>query len=172
MLFDCRNGQVHVFRYLRHRFFLNTAQNEDPAGLRGEFVENALHPPEVIARAKLRLHVIAGLEEFDFTDRLERDDLVTPGLVDDEIARDGEEIGLAVRHLTPIGIGKGTRQNFGNQVLMFVKPRSKPPQPGTQRRLVRQDDSLEPVELGTNVFHRRTLFSWFRMSSHVWFLWP
>ena len=160
MLFNCRNGQRHLFRYLGHRFFLDTAQDEDSPALFGKAFENRLHPPQLVARAKLRLDVMARLQQFDFADRLERDDLVAPRLIDHEIARDGEKIGATVRHLAPIGVRVSAHQNFRNEVLMLLGIRRQPPQPRSQRGLMWQDDGLEPIELGANMFHERPPLPW------------
>ncbi|CAN5408490.1 hypothetical protein BH10PSE15_BH10PSE15_01900 [soil metagenome] len=58
MFFNCRNGQRHLFRYLRHRFFLNAPQNEDTTALIGKILEDALHAPQLIAGAKLRFDIL------------------------------------------------------------------------------------------------------------------
>jgi len=59
MLFDRRNGQTHVTRYLGHGFFVNATRDEDTAALIRQIIENALHPPQFVARAKLSFAVEA-----------------------------------------------------------------------------------------------------------------
>ena len=46
-------------RYLGHGFFVNATRDEDTAALIRQIIENALHPPQFVARAKLSFAVEA-----------------------------------------------------------------------------------------------------------------
>lgn len=62
MFFNCRNGQGHFLRYFQHRFFMDTAENEDPAALCRKRIDDRLDLAQSLAGVKLSLHIIFALQ--------------------------------------------------------------------------------------------------------------
>ena len=64
MFFNSRNGQRHFLRYFQHRFFVNTAKNEDAAALGGQRIDNRLDLAERLAGVKLCLDGVFAAQQF------------------------------------------------------------------------------------------------------------
>ena len=136
MFFNCRNGQGHFCRYFDHRSFVDTAQDKYPPALRRKRLDDRFDLPQGFAGMKLSLDTVFGLQQVQVSDCFETDHLVAPGIVDDQIAGDGEEIGAACRHIVPVFRGIGTGHDLGNHVVKFQEGGQNPPKPSSKRGLL------------------------------------
>lgn len=153
MFFNCRNGQGHFLRYFQHGFFLDAAEDEDPAALGGERLDDRLDLPQRLAGMQLRFHIVLATQQLQIGDRFETHHLVAAGGVDHEVSGDGEQIGPTRRHILPIFRGIGAGHNFGDHVVQLVGGGQDAPETAAQRGFLRQDDGLEPFQLCPNPMH-------------------
>ena len=144
MFFNSRNGQRHFLRYFQHRFFVNTAKNEDAATLCWQRIDNCLDLTQRLAGVKLCLDRVFAAQKFQIGNGFETDHFVAAGSVDHQIAGDGEEIGPASGHIFPIFGGIGSGQHFGDHILQLMGRGKYPPQATTQRGFLWQNNCLEP----------------------------
>lgn len=147
MFLDSRNGQPHLSRYFGRRLFLNPAGKKHPPRLGREPLDNILNQPQFVARVQLRLQILVGLEQLQIRYGLEGDDLGPAGLVDHQVAGDGEEKGAPGGDPLPVRHRIGPHEHFGHQVLQLFRRRLQLAQPRAQRGLMRQDNRLVPVKL-------------------------
>ncbi len=128
MFFNSRNGQGHLLRYFQHRFFVNTAKNEDAATLCWQRLDDRLHLTQRFAGVQLGLDIILATQQFQVGDGLETDHLVAARRIDDEVAGNSEQIGAPGRHILPIFRGIGAGHDLGDHVLQFMGGWQYPPQ--------------------------------------------
>jgi hypothetical protein len=159
MFFNCRNGQKHFVRYLGHGFFVDAAEEENPAALAGKRIDDPLQLPQGVAGNQLGFGIAVGLQQVKVGNALKADDLVAAGIVDDQVAGDGEEKGAAGQDIFP-AIGRiGAGQNLRHHIIQFVMGREYPSHARAERSLMRQYNSLEPFQLGANPMHVGPLLS-------------
>jgi len=144
MFFNCRNGQFHLLRYFRHGFFMDAAKNEGAAALRRQGIDDRLHLAKGVAGVELRFHAGAGLKQLKIGDGFETDHLVAAGIVDHQVARNGEKIGTTGGNALPCFAGISPRHDFRHHIVQFMMARQNPSQTGTKRGFVRQQTCLEP----------------------------
>lgn len=132
---------------------MNTAEQEDAATLAGERIDDVLKVAKGIAGDEVRLGIAVGLEQFEVGDRLEADDLVTAGIVDDEVAGNGKQKGAASSYIMPVFRSIGASENLGDHVFRLLRRRQYAAQTTPQGRLVRQYHCLEPIQLGAHPIH-------------------
>lgn len=128
MFFNCRNGQGHFLRYFQHRFFVDAAENEDPAALCRKRIDDRFHLAQRLAGVELRFHVIFALQQFQVGDGFETHHLVPAGGVDHQIARYREQIGAARRYIFPIFSSIGAGKYLRDHVFQFLIGRQDSPQ--------------------------------------------
>lgn len=137
---------------------MDAAEDEDPAALGGQRIDDRFHLAKGFAGMELRLDILA-LQQLKIGDGLETDHLVPPCRVDHQVARDGEQIRPASRHILPIFSGIGTREHLCHHIFQLMGGRKYPPQPPPKRSFLWQDDRLEPFQLSANSVHVDPLMS-------------
>lgn len=108
---------------------MDAAEDEDPAALGGEGFDDGLDLAEGVAGMQLPFQIAFGLQQFQVRDGFEADDLVAAGVVDDEVAGDGEEVGATGGDGLPSFGGIGPGQHLRDHVVQILRRGKDPPQP-------------------------------------------
>ncbi len=123
---------------------MHAAKDEDPAALHRKRIDDGLDLAQRLAGMKLGFDIMLALKQFQVGDCLETDDFVAAGGVDNQIARDGEQIGAAGGHILPVFRGIGAGQNLRHHILKLMGRRQDAPEASAKRGLLRQYDHFEP----------------------------
>ena len=99
---------------------MDTAKNKYAAALGWQRIDDRFYLAQCFAGVQLRFQIAFMLEQFKVGNGFEADHLVPAGIVDDEIAGDGEQIGPARRHIFPAFRGVGASQHFRHHVFQFM----------------------------------------------------
>jgi len=153
MFFNSRNGQGHFARYFQHRFFVDAAENEDPAALRGKRVDHRLDLAQGFTGVELCFHIILALQQLQIGDGFETHHLVPPGRIDHQISGNGEKIGATRGHIFPVVGSVGAGKNLRDHILQFLIGGQDPPETPPESSFLWQDHCLEPFQLSANPLH-------------------
>ncbi len=156
MLVYRRNGQTHLFCYLADRFIMHAPQNEGAAALDRQRVDDFLEPAQFVARLQHPLGRPVVHQQVDVGDLVERDDLGAARLVDDQVARDLEQIGAPGGELRIVDRRIGPRHHLGDEIVEIVATRQHAAQAAPQRGLMRQYRCLEPIQFRSDRHARPT----------------
>lgn len=132
---------------------MDSAEQEHPAALAGQGVHDALKLPEGVAGDELGFAIAVRLEQLHVGYGLEADDLVAAGIIDDEVAGNGEEKGTSGRDILPTISGIGTSEALRHHVLQLMLGWRYSPEARAKRCLVGQNHRFEPLQLGANPIH-------------------
>lgn len=95
MFVHCKYGQTHFLCYLLDRFSEHAALNESVAALRRQGFQYRLQMPQLVARMQRGFGGMIGMQDVEFSHKLQRDDLFAAGLIDQKVAGDLKQIGFA-----------------------------------------------------------------------------
>ncbi len=112
---------------------MDTAQDKYLPALRRKRFDDRFDLPQGFAGMKLSLDTVFGLQQVQVSDCFETDHLVAPGIVDDQIAGDREQIGTARRYIVPIFRGIGTDHDLGDHVVKFQEGWQNSPESSPKR---------------------------------------
>jgi len=162
MFLNSGNGQTHFFRYLAHRFLVDAPENEYAAALRGKRFDDGLYLTQRVAGMELAFKAGVRLQHFEIRNCLEANDLVSPRVVDDEITRNGEEIGAPGCHGFPILRSIGPREDFRDRIFQFLRRRKDASQSPPQGCFVGKQRCFKPIQFRSNPIHSSPLcvFVW------------
>ena len=132
---------------------MDAPQDEDPAALRRQRLDDRLDLPKGFAGVKLSLYAVFTAQQFEVGNRFETDHLVAAGRVDDEVARNGEQVGPAGGDVFPILGSIGAGQNLRDHILKLMVGRQDAPQSASKSSFLRQDYRLEPFQFRSNPMH-------------------
>lgn len=128
-----------------------------PAALARQLRKHFLKPAQFIARMQLGFRVCVRLQQFKVRNLLERDDFISPRLIDNQVSGNVEQVGPAMLDAHPVRCRPGPGQDFRDRVIKILARSQNPPQSGAKRSLVRKDDCLEPIQLGTSLAQQHPL---------------
>lgn len=115
---------------------MHPTQNEGATALDRQGFDDFLKPAQFVARLELAFGRGEVGDQVGVDDFVERHDLGAPGLVDDQVTRDLEQIGAACGECRIVDRCIGTGHDLGDEIVEIVPPRQNPAQARPQRRLM------------------------------------
>ncbi len=146
MLVDSENGEAHVLCYLLDRFTMHPAEDECTAALRWQGLQDRLEVSQFVARMQCFFSRVVGLKHVEFRDQLQRNDLFSSRLVNQQVAGDLIQECLAGLAALNVAIGIGSRHAFSDDIVDIGTTGNNPAEAGPQSAFVRKDSFLEPVQ--------------------------
>ena len=153
MFFNSRNGQRHFLRYFQHRFFVDSAKNENAATLGRQRLDDGLDLAQRFTGVQLRFDTIFAAQQFQVGHRFETDHFVAAGGIDHQIAGNGKQVGATRGHILPAFRRISAGEDFGDHVVQFVGGRQNTAQAAAQGSFLRQYHCLEPFQFSANPMH-------------------
>ena len=98
---------------------MNSAQDENPAALRGQRFHYRFDLAQRLTRVQLSLDIAVTLKQLKVGDRFKADNLVPASVIDHQIASDGEQVRTPCRHILPILRGIGASHDLCDHVVQF-----------------------------------------------------
>ena len=146
MLVHSKDGQLHLLCYLLHRFLMYPAQDESASALRRKRIKNGLKMAQFIAGVQRFFGRIICLKDVQVGHQFQRHDLLAPRFVNQQVARDLEQKGLAALGAMNVSIGIGPRHAFRHNIIDILTMGYHPAQSGSQSTFMGQNSLLEPVQ--------------------------
>ncbi len=140
---------------------MDASKNENAAALDRKCFDDDFDLTQRVAGVELSFEPGVRLQQFKVSYSFETDDLVTAGVIDDEVAGDGEKIGAACRHRFPVLGSVGSCQDLRDGVFQLLGRRKNAPQAPAERRFVRKQCCFEPFKFCTNPIHTSPLVCFF-----------
>lgn len=153
MLVYGKYGQPHLLCYVLHGFLMNPSQDEGPTTLRRQGVENSLKMAQLVPRMQCLFGRIVDLKHVEFGDKFQRNDLFPPRFIDQQIAGNLEEEGLAAMRALDVAVRIGAGHAFGHQIVDIMAARHDAAQARSQCPFMGQDRLLEPIQPRPDRFH-------------------
>lgn len=121
-----RNGQAHFLCYCLHGFTVHAAQNKCSAALYRQRVDDGFQAAQLVAGLELALGRNVVGDQVEIGNHFVRDDFRAPCLVDDQVARDGEQIAASVGDAGEVVHRESPGHRFRYRVVDFVRIRHDP----------------------------------------------
>ena len=124
---------------------MNPSKDKNPTALRRQGLHDGFDLAQRLACVQLSFDIAVALQQLKVCDGFETHHLVAPGIVDHQVAGDGEQVSASCGDIFPIFGGEGAGHDLCHHVVKLMGGREYPPEPTAKGGFLRKNYGLEPV---------------------------